>query len=102
MPDINLNEYGQVIRVDLGQGLSSATNLIVILEPKQGEKLTKDGTLGTSDIAVNDQTFLANQYIEYTTVEDDIIESGLYRIKGEATVGTARVIGDYRKITVLE
>lgn len=107
MPDLNKNETGQTVRANLAQDISTATAYKFILEPKVGVKLEKvdsDGVvLGTSNIVVDDETYLANQYIEYTIKEGDLNFSGLWRFKGEATLSnTSKVIGDYKRVRVLD
>jgi len=103
----NKLEYGQKIYADLGQDVSSATELNFILEPEIGDKLTKvisDGVaVGTVNINVDDKTYLANQYLEYTIKKDDLNYAGLWRAKGEAILSaTNKVIGDYVNFTVME
>ena len=103
MPNINKDEYGQTLRVDLGEDISTATAYAFILEPKYGAKLEKTGTLGTANAVVGDETFLANQHIEYILADGDINKSGQWRMKGEATMSaTNKVIGDYVQFTVME
>jgi len=107
MPNLNKNEYGQTIYADLGQDVSTATAFNFILEPQVGIKLEKsasDGVaLGASNITVDDTNLLANQYITYVIKEDDLSKSGLWRTKGEATLSaTNKIVGDYKRITVLD
>ena len=106
MPDLNKNEYGQTIHVNLGEDISSFTALNLILEPNIGSKLQKsasDGvSLGASNIAVDDENYLANQYISYTIKQGDLDKEGQWRVKGEATLSaTNKVISDYSRFTVL-
>jgi len=100
---LNKDEYGQTLRVNFGEDISAATAYSFILEPKYGEKLEKTGTLGTSNVVVDDETYQANQYIEYVTADGDIDKAGDWRMKGEATMsGTNKVIGDYKRFVVLD
>lgn len=103
MANLNKDEYGQVIRVNFGQDISAATSFNFILEPQVGEKLERStAVLGTVNVVVGDESYLADQYIEYTTGAGDIDKDGLWRIKGEATLsGTNKVISDYKTIPVL-
>ena len=106
MASLNKNEYGQVLYANLGEDISTATAYKFVLEPKLGTKLEKvdaDGvTLGTANVDVGDETYLANQYVKYTTQDGDISYSGEWRSKGEATMSsTNQVIGDYTRFTVL-
>ena len=106
MANLNKGETGQTIFANLGEDVSTATAYKFILEPKLGTKLEKvdaDGvTLGTANVDVGDETYLANQYVKYTTQDGDLSYSGQWRLKGEATMSaTNQVIGDYRSVTVL-
>lgn len=103
MPNINKNEYGQTLRVNLGEDISTATAYDFIIEPKYGEKLEKTGVLGTVNVVEGDETYLANQYLQYTIADGDIDQAGQWRMKGEADLSaTSKVISDYKYFTVLE
>lgn len=106
MPNLNKAETGQVLRVNLNEDISTATAYKFNLEPRLGAlkaKLDADGVvLGTVNITVDDESYLANQYLEYTTKTDDLDYAGQWRIKGEATMSaTQTIIGDYKMITVM-
>lgn len=106
MANLNKGETGQVLYANLGEDVSSATAYRFILEPKVGTKLEKvdaDGVaIGAANAEVGDETYLANQYITYTTKAGDLDYVGQWRIKGEATLsGTNKVVGDYKRVTVL-
>jgi hypothetical protein len=78
-----------------------------VLEPKVGtkkEKVIADGvSLGTANIGVNDETYLANQYIKYTIAANDLDYAGLWRKKGKAKLSnTNLVVSDYENFTVME
>jgi len=115
---MNQYEYGQVLHVNLGQDVSAATAYEFILQPKSGIPTNKnstgtqpansivrtgsDVTVGTESVTVGDETYLANQYLQYTTKEHDLDITGIWRIKGTATMSaTNKVVGDYRNITVV-
>ncbi len=107
MADFNKGEYGDIIYANLGEDISSASELTMVLEPKIGntlEKSTSDGvSVGTSNIDVNDETYLANEYIKYTIAEDDLSYAGLWRKRGKAKLSsTNSVVSDYVQFTVLE
>jgi len=108
MADTNYNkdECGQLIYANLGQDVSTATELTMVLEPEIGnkkEKTVSDGvSVGTSNLSINDETYLANEYIKYTIKEDDLDYAGLWRVKGKAKLSsTNMVIGDFNRFTVL-
>jgi hypothetical protein len=101
--ELNKDEYGQTLRVNFNEDISTATAYNFILEPKRGDKLEKTGTLGTSNVDVDDETYLANQYIEYVTADGDIDQAGQWRMKAEATMSSTQVIStDYQEFTVLD
>ena len=103
MPSINKDEYGQTLRVNFGEDVSAATAYNFIIEPKFGDKLEKTGTLGTSNVEVGDETYLANEYIEYITEDGDIDQAGQWRMKAEATMSsTEKLSTDYQLFTVLD
>ena len=104
---LNQNEYGQVLRVDLGEDISSATDLSFTLQPKFGDSIEKTDltgvTVGTSNVEVGDSTYLANQYLEYTIEPTNLDFTGQFRMKGTATLSaTNKVVSDFQYITVLE
>lgn len=106
MANLNINEYGQVIRANIGIDVSTNIGLKFKMQPKIGsvvEKTEIDGVaVGSVNVVVGDQTFLANKYLEYTTQDGDIDQSGMWRIKGEAQINTTvKAVGDYRRIAVL-
>lgn len=118
MPAFNKNEYGQVIRVNLNQDVSTNTSLEVIIQPELGHSknahrdtdkprgavvvANPDVTVGTTTITVGDETYSANEYLEYTIKPDDLSKSGTWRAKGAADISsTNRVVGDYKRFTVL-
>lgn len=102
----NKDEYGKKIYVNFGEDISTATELTLILEPMIGdskEKTTSDGVaVGTSNVDVDDQTYIANEYIEYTTADGDLDYAGQWRKKGKAQLSSTNlVVTDYEKFTVL-
>lgn len=103
---VNVGEYGQMLYANIGENVTGATEYTVILEPQVGEtktKTTANGVaLGTANITVGDQQYLANQYLEYITVPDDIDYEGQWQIKGAADMSpTQKIIGDYARFTAL-
>jgi len=108
MARYNVDEFGQLIYANMRENISTATELKLILQPQvsvHGEKkeITTGLTVGTVNLNVNDETFLANQYIIYTTKDGDLDKAGLWRVKGEALLSsTNRVISDYKIFTVAD
>lgn len=103
MSTYNYKEYGSKLYVNLDTDISTGTDLKVILQPQRGDKkeFTSNIVVGTSNIIVDDQSFLANQYLTYTIQEDDLDQEGQWRVRGSAIVSSELMKSDYRKITVL-
>lgn len=107
MMTLNKDEYGDTLYAKLSEDVSTATDYGIILEPKFGDKKIKtvsDGvSLGTTNITVNDEDYLANEYVQYVTKDGDIDQSCLWRIKGTAQMSSTRkVIGDYQHFSVID
>ncbi len=106
MPELNRFEYGNVLRVNFNQNLTTATELGFTLEPKFGESIEKTNqtgvTIGTTNINVGDETYLANEYTEYTIEENQLENAGQYRMKGYAIFPIGKVITDFQQFTVLD
>jgi len=103
MPNFNKNEFGQIIYVNLGEDVSTNTSLAMYLQPKLGTQKEVVPTLGTANVDVDDETYLANEYLKYTIAEGDLDYSGLWRVKGKAILSSTNVvISDYKTFTVLD
>jgi len=101
----NNGEYGQQILINMGQDLSTATDLMVILEPKVGDikEFSVGVTVGLVDILVHTTTYLANEYLQYTTKKGDITKPGQWRKRGTVKLSSiANLVSDYETFTVLE
>lgn len=99
----NDGEYGSVLRVNLGTDISAGTSLTLYLQPRRGEEkeFTTNLVVGSSNVTVDDQSFLANQYLEYTLQDGDLDEAGQWRARGSAIVSGELIKSDYVKFTVL-
>ena len=103
MMTLNKNEYGTVLYADVKDDISAATALNFVLLPRLGDKKEFTGTLGTVDVTVDDESYTANKYMTYTLLDGDLDQSGLWQLKGEATMTATKVIyGDYKYISVLD
>lgn len=99
---MNIDEFGQTLRANIDTDVSSATSYKMILEPEKGEEIEKVAILGTVNIVENDQTFIANEYIEYILESDVIKFIGQWRKKGIAVISsTEEKAGNYARFTVL-
>ncbi len=96
MLNFNQKSFGQVLRVNFGQDVSTATAFELDLEPENGETVDKTPTLGASNVDVGDETFLADEYVEYTTEEDVFLDYvGRWRAKAIATLPGETIATDY-------
>lgn len=119
MTAFNKNEYGQVIRANIRQDVSTNTGLEMVIQPEVGRSKNAslvsgkpngavvvnnpDVTVGATTITVGDETYEANKYVEYTIKADDLSKSGIWRVKGSADITpTNKVVGDYKRFTVLD
>jgi hypothetical protein len=101
MISYNKDASGQKLRVNFNENISAATAFAMTLEPTVGEKLEVTPTLGTSNVVVGDETFLANEYVEYAVTADMFDYVGRWRAKAEATVSPGEVATDYRFFRVM-
>jgi len=99
----NKGEYGSVLRVNLDTDISAGTSLTVYLEPQRGDEktFTTNVVVGSSNVTVDDEGFLANQYLEYTLQDGDLDQAGQWRARGSVIVAGILMKSDYVKFTVL-
>lgn len=100
---MNFNEVGQPIRINLGEDISLATPTL-ILQPELGS--TKDiqqgVTIPTTDVTVNGETLLANEYIEYFTKDKDLDYVGRWKFKAKLIFSATDIRQtDFQKFKVL-
>ena len=97
-----MNEFGQTLHANLGEDVSAATSYAMILQPELGVLVEKVATLGTVNLVVGDETFLANEYVSYVVEPNVLDKPGAWRIKGKAPFSsTVEKVGNFRRITVL-
>ena len=115
---LNKHEYGQVLRANMGEDVSTNIGLAFILQPKSGTPenssnatdqprnsivRTEGVVVGLVDVFDGDTKLLANHYLQYTVLKGDFTIAGTWRIKGEAAISVAKkVIGNFKLITVLD
>jgi len=99
----NKGEYGSVLRVNLDTDISAGTSLTVYLEPQRGDEktFTTNVVVGSSNVTVDDEGFLASQYLEYTLQDGDLDQAGQWRARGSVIVAGILMKSDYVKFTVL-
>jgi len=103
MSNLNLNEIGQVIYVNAGKDVSASTPTL-ILAPEIGElkEITTGVTVGSVDITVDNVELLADEYIQYTTIDGDLSYTGRWKKKAKLDYSSALIEQtDYVKFRVL-
>jgi hypothetical protein len=103
MGNMNKNEVGQPIRIDFGEDISLSTPTL-ILQPELGQ--TKEIVTGVSipavNVTVDGETLLANEYVEYFTIFDDLDYVGRWKNKAKLEFGPTDIRqSDFVKFRVL-
>lgn len=98
---MNVNEYGNRIRINLSEDISSNTNSIKLISPtpyRTSKTITEaDGlTVGDVNVEVGEETYLAGEYLEYEFQDGDIFIAGEWEVKviSEASDLSFRKIND--------
>ena len=104
------DDVGRVLAINAKFNLSNNTELRVVFKKPDGsvvEKLKADGVTAP-DIDLNvcvdgeEQTFLANQYFQYSTESGLLDQTGNWTIHGEYVDATPKDLsGDVSTLTVL-
>ena len=103
MGNLNKNEVGQPIRINLGEDITLATPTL-ILWPEIGiqKDITEGVTIPNTDVTVGDETLLAGEYIEYFTRDGDLDYTGRWKFKTKLTFSTTDIRQtDFQKFRVL-
>ena len=100
MLTMNYLEYGQTIRANLKTDVSSANSYQINLRPQNGAKIEKVATLGTSNITEGDESWIANEYVEYVIEANILDQVGQWQKQGVALFTNSQTIGDYERFTV--
>jgi hypothetical protein len=103
MSNLNFNEIGSIIRVNLGYDITASTPEL-ILQPELGE--TKEITTGVTipgvTVVTDIETFTAGEYIEYLTIDGDLDYTGRWRKKAKLTFSSNNIQqNDFEKFRVL-
>ena len=101
--NLNFKEIGQPIRINLNVDISLATPTL-ILQPELGttKEITSGVSIPATNVTVGDETLLANEYIEYYTLENDLDYVGRWRFKAKLDFSSTDVRQtDYQKFRVL-
>ena len=103
MGNLNYNEIGQPIRINLNEDISLSTPTLILL-PEVGmvKNITDGVTIPNSSVTVDGETLLANEYIEYYTKDGDLDYTGRWKFKTKLNFSTTDVRStDYQKFRVL-
>ncbi len=103
MSNLNHNEIGSIIRVNLGYDITGATPEL-ILQPEVGytKTISNGVTIPVVTVVTDLETFTAGEYIEYTTIANDLDYVGRWKRKAKLTYSADNVQqSDYEKFRVL-
>ena len=105
MSDLNLNfdEIGRPIRINVGSDISLSSPTLILLPEIGNIRLIVDGvSIPSVDVVDGNDTYLANQYIEYFTKLGDLNYAGRWKSKAKLNFSTTDVRQtDYQKFRVL-
>ena len=103
MGNLNHNEVGQPIRINLGEDITLATPTLILLPELGNRKDITDGvTIPNTDVTVGDETLLAGEYIEYFTKHKDLDYTGRWKFKAKLAFSSADIRQtDFQKFRVL-
>jgi hypothetical protein len=103
MSNYNKGEIGSIIRVNAGEDVSSAASVVIILQPEAGTVKEFTATVPAVTVTVDNVTYTANEYAEYTTTsKEDLDYIGRWRKKVESTFSSVLVTQtNYVKFRVL-
>lgn len=103
MSNLNHNEVGSVIRVNLGYDITASTPTLV-LEPETGntKEITQGVTIPLVTLETELETFNSGEYIEYTTIDGDLDYTGRWRKKAKLEFSVSDIQqNDFEKFRVL-
>lgn len=83
---MNLNEYGNFIRINANRDISGNINTMKLISPSpvvntQVLTVAEGLTVGAIPIVDGDETFQPNEYVEYKTKSGDIFISGQWEAR---------------------
>lgn len=84
MGKLYIGVVGESLYIDLGEDISAYTAEMV-LKPPCGSSSTKTATIGTVNLDTEIGLLLANQYIYYTLIEDDLYTDGQWNHRAVLT-----------------
>jgi len=92
MSNLNYNEIGQVIRVNVGKDIIGTIPTLILL-PEFGElrEITTGVTIPTVDVVESGETYYAGEYIEYTTAACDLDYVGRWKKKAKIEYSSTNI-----------
>ena len=91
---MNIGEYGKRIYVNCGEDISTATGVSIELTKPDETVVELTSVIGSSPLSVDcDQTYSANEYIYYTTIDGDIDQEGTYYVRPIVLISGKKLIG---------
>lgn len=99
---MNADEFGNILRLNVNEDISSNTNILELTSPdpvhtKKNITVADGLSVGTQDVITpNDGTFKADEYVAYTLQQGDIFIPGEWRARlfsenaGDATGKTTK------------
>ena len=103
MENLNFNEIGSTIRVNLGTDITASTPTL-ILEPEVGmiKEITTGVTIPNVTVETDLETFEAGEYIEYLTKDGDLDYVGRWRKKAKLDFNSSDIRqNDFKRFRVL-
>ena len=103
MSNLNFNEIGQIIRVNIGKDITLSIPTL-ILQPEVGstKEITSGVTIPSVTVITALETFEAGEYIEYKTIDGDLDYVGRWRKKAKLFYSELEVEqSDFTKFRVL-
>ncbi len=98
---MNVGEYGNLLRFNVKEDISSNTALSMEFIDPCGKALVTVPTLGTSQVVTDAGTFAANQYVDYTFASTDIDSAGWWKVRVAVTYAAKLLKTDYTRFEVL-
>jgi len=84
MASLYVGVEGEKLYIDLGEDISAYATEI-ILQPPCGSPVTKTAVIGTVNLDTEIGLLLANQYIYYSLLADDLCEAGRWAYRALLT-----------------
>lgn len=82
MSNLNFNEVGIVIRINLNKDIfGTIPTLVLVPEVGEGKEITSGITIPNVQVDTDAETFCPSEYIEYTTQDGDLDYVGRWKMR---------------------